>query len=76
MIYDSQFQTVSGGYEGNDAVANHIWDFSAHTEQVNVLEEAAREQEPLPNIHSYWFIPEERTNREEINLNNEVMRRT
>ena len=52
VIYDTQFQTVTGGYEGNDAVANHIWESLGQTERVNVLEEAKREQEPLPNIHA------------------------
>ena len=51
VIYDTQFQTVSGGYEGNDAVANHIWDSLAQNERVNILVQAEREQEPLPNIH-------------------------
>ena len=74
VIYDTKFQTVTGGYEENDAVANHIWDSLAHLERVNMLEEADREQEPLPNLHADWITPEERTNREERTINAEVMR--
>ena len=40
-----------------------------------MLEEAEREQEPLPNLHADWITPEERTNREERTMNAEVMRR-
>ena len=42
---------MSGGYEENDAVANHIWDSLARYEYENVLVEANREREPLPNLH-------------------------
>ena len=66
---------VSGGYEGNDAVANHIWDSLAQNERVNVLVEAEMEQEPLPNIHQDWLTPEERAIRGEQEINSEVMRR-
>ncbi len=63
VIYDTQFQTVSGGYEGNDAVADHIWDSLAHTERENVLEEAEREQEPIPMLYTDWLTHEERSDR-------------
>ena len=44
VIYDPQFQTVTGGYENNDAVANHIWDSLGQDDSENVLIEANIEQ--------------------------------
>ena len=75
VIYDTRFQTVSGGYEENDAVANHIWNSLAYKESENVLVEANREQEPLPDLHTDWLTPVEQTQRTERELNNEVMRK-
>ena len=46
VLYDTRFQTVMGGYENNDAVANHIYDSLWVTERENVLVEAEKEQEP------------------------------
>ena len=43
VIYDTKFQTVSGGYEDNKAVASHIWDSLAKDQRVNNLEEAKLE---------------------------------
>ena len=39
VIYDTKYQTVSGGYEDNEAVASHIWDSLATNQRVNTLEE-------------------------------------
>ena len=55
VIYDPRFQTVTGGYESNDAVANHIWDSLAQDDSENVLIEATLEQEPLPHLHEDWL---------------------
>ena len=55
VIYDPQVQTVTGGYENNDAVANHIWDSLGQNDSKNVLIEANIEQESLPNLHKDWL---------------------
>ena len=39
VIYDTKYQTVSGGYEDNEAVASHIWDSLPTNQRVNTLEE-------------------------------------
>ena len=52
VIYDSKYQTVSGGYEDNEVVASHIWGSLVQNEREDVLTEANIEQEPLPNVHS------------------------
>ena len=48
VIYASKFQTVSGVYEDNEAVASHIRDSLAQDQRENILTEAESEQEPLP----------------------------
>ena len=55
MIYNLQFQTVTVGYENNDAVANHIWDSLGQNESAHVLVESSKEQEPLPSLHKDWL---------------------
>ena len=75
VIYDPQFQTVTGGYEDNDTVANHIWQTLIKNESENVLIEAEKEQEPLPSLHKNWLTQEELTVREDRSINSEVMRR-
>ena len=75
MVYNTQFQIVSGGYKGNDAVANHIWDSLGKNECENALVEAERQQEPLHTIHPEWLTPVEQTVRAEREMNNEIMRR-
>ena len=51
VIYDTRFETVSGGYEENEAAASHIWDSLAQTQRINTLMEANFEQQPSPNLH-------------------------
>ena len=75
VIYDTRFETVSGGYEENEAVASHIWDSLAQDQRVNTLVEENLEQQPLPNLHRDWLSPEERKERENQMVNAEVMRR-
>ena len=75
VIYDTRFETVSGGYEDNEAVASHIWDMLAQHQRENSLVEANLEQQPLPNLHRDWLSPEEREVREHQDVNAKVMRR-
>ena len=75
MIYDTKFETMSGGYEDNGAVATHIWDSLAQDQRINTLEEATFEQQPLPNLHRYWLSPEEKEERDRQVVNDEVTRR-
>ena len=63
VIYDIKSQTVSGGYEENDAIVSHRWDLLAHDQRVNTFEEVNLEQQPLPNLHKDWVSPEEQVAR-------------
>ena len=75
VIYDPQFQTVIGGYENNDAVANHIWHKLVQNESENELVEADKEQKSLPSLHKDWLTQGELTGREERSISSEVMMR-
>ena len=48
LVYDNNFQTVTGGHEDNEAVVSHIWE-SLSSE--NALEQAHTEQRNLPRLH-------------------------
>ena len=40
VIYDLKYQTVSGGYDDNEAVASYIWDSLVQNEREDVLTKA------------------------------------
>ena len=63
VIYDTRFQTVSGGYEDNEAIARYIWYSLALDQRENVLTEANVEQETLTNLHRDWLYPEKQVER-------------
>ena len=75
VIYDTKFETVTGGYEENEAVATHIWETLAQDQRSDVLEEARSEKQPMPKLHKDWLTPEEQGDRDKADFNAEVMRR-
>ena len=50
VLNNTKFQSVSSGFEDNQAVASHIWDSLAKDQLINTLEEAESEQEQLPKL--------------------------
>ena len=59
VVYDTLFQTVVGGYKGNNAISDQIWSSLVQTNTANVVEQATFEQEPVPQVNVDWLNPVE-----------------
>ena len=57
VIYDTKFETVTGGYRENEVVATHIWETLTQDQRSNTLVEANVEQQHIPNLHRDWLTP-------------------
>ena len=75
---------VHGGYDGNTAVVDHIWDNLYAKESNNVIENVvgqAPDQQTdqreilVPQIHPDWLNDKEKSQRDEKYIRNEVLRR-
>ena len=64
-----------GGYEDNDAISDQIWSSLVQTNTENIADQAALEQEPIPQVNVDWLNPEEVQQRQNIQIGEEVNRR-
>ena len=63
------------GYENNEAINAHIWNYLAQADTEYVLDQTNIEQEPLPQLNTEWLTSKESSSRQEQQINDEVLRR-